>query len=151
MAPSRAQAGFTLIELVVVLLILGLATGLVLPAVSRSVETVELRAQVAGFSAFLRYGRAQAITKRFAHEVRVEPEVPELTLFAAGSETPKARKRLSPRIRFSADPPGARVVTFWPLGFSNGATFRLEAQSGQTYKVTVDPITGRVSTHREAG
>jgi Tfp pilus assembly protein FimT len=137
-----------LIELVVVLFLLSLAGTLALPAMWRAIETVELRAQVAGFSAFLRYGREHAIIARVAHEVRVEAEARQLTLVPVGSETPRAWKRLSSRVRITPD---ARVVTFWPEGLSSGGSFRLEAENGQVYRVTVDPITGRVSSHREAG
>lgn len=150
-ARPRGQTGFTLVELVVVLFLLSLAVGLVLPAVGRGVETLELRAQVAGFSAFLRYGREQAITRRVAHEVRVDPETHHVTLISVGSDSAKARKQLSPRIRISADPPQARVVTFSPHGFSSGASFKLEAPGGRVYRITVDPITGRVTNSREAG
>lgn len=151
-APRRRRVrehGFTLLELVVVLFLLSLATALALPAVGRGIETLELRAQVAGFSAFLRYARAQAITKRMAHEVRVDGR--ELTLVPGGGEHPTARKQLSSRIRISADPPRPSGVTFWPQGFSSGASFRLEAQSGRAYRITVDSITGRVSNFAEAG
>ncbi len=148
---SGRGEGFTLVELVVVLFLLSLAAGLVLPAVGRGIEALELRAQVAVFSAFLRYGREQAITRRAAHEVRVDPESHQLTLIAAGSESPRARKQLSSRIQISADPPQARVVSFSPQGFSSGASFRLEGQGGRVYRVTVDRITGRVSSLREAG
>ncbi len=143
--------GFTLIELVVVLFLLSLATGLVFPAVGRGIEALELRAQVSGFAAFLRYAREQAITRRAAHEVRVDPESRQLTLIAVSSESPHARKQLSSRIRISAEPPQARVVTFSPQGFSSGASFRLEGQGGRVYRVTVDPLTGRVSSLRVAG
>jgi len=134
-----------------VLFLLSLATGLALPAVGRGIETLELRAQVASFSAFLRFARAQAITTRTPHAVRVDPQALELTLIPAGSESPKARRQLSPRTRVSADPAGALVVTFSPQGFSNGASFRLEGQGGRAYRVTVDPITGRVSNYGETG
>jgi len=143
--------GFTLIELVAVLFLLSLATGLALPAVGRGIETLELRGQVAGFSAFLRYGRAQAITTRTPHSVRVDPQALQLTLIPVGSDSPKATRQLSPRIRVLADPPGPLVVTFSPQGFSSGASFKLEAQGGRVYRVTVDPITGRVSNSRETG
>ena len=141
--------GFTLIELVVVLFLLSLATGLVLPAVGRGMEALELRAQVAGFAAFLRYGREQAITRRTSHEVRVDPETRELALIARGSESPKVRKQLSSRIQISAESPTAQGVIFSPHGFSSGARFRLEGPGGRVYRVTVDPLTGRVSSLRE--
>lgn len=147
----RPESGFTLIELVVVLFILSLVTGLTLPAVGRGLENLELRAQAAGVGAFLRYGREQAITRRRAHQVQVDPEAHRLTLLPLGSESPKARKQLSPRIRIWLDPPDARTVTFSPQGFSSGASLRLEARGGSVYRVTVDPITGRVRSSREAG
>ena len=150
-ARPASQVGFTLIELIVVLALLSLATGLVLPAIGRGIEGLELRAQVARFSAFLRYGREQAITKRRAHEVRVDPEELQLTLVAVGSETPMARRALSPRIRISSpDPQAPRIITFSPQGFSSGASFRLETPGGRAYRVTLDPVTGRVTTAQEA-
>jgi len=144
-----AARGFTLVELVVVLFLLALAAGLVLPAAGRGIETVELRAQVARFSAFLRYGREQAVVRRLAHEVRVDAEAHRLTLIPAGSDGPKAERQLSSRIGISAEPPGA-AVTFSPEGFSSGASFRLRAPGGRAYRVTVDPITGRVSNSPES-
>lgn len=147
----RSEPGFTLVELVVVLFLLSLAAGLVLPAVGRGIETLELRAQVAGFSAFLRYAREQAITRRAAHEVRIDPEARRLTLLRAGQDAPTAQRQLSARIEISAQPKEAAVVTFSPHGFSSGGTFRLETPGGRVYRVRVDPITGRVSSSREAG
>ena len=142
--------GFTLVELVVVLFLLSLMAGLVLPALGRGIEAVELRAQVAGLSAFLRYGREQAVTKRVAHEIRIDRAARQLTLIPAGGENPKARRQLSSRIQISADAPSG-VVTFSPEGFSSGASFRLEAPSGRAYRVTVDPFTGRVTNSPETG
>jgi general secretion pathway protein H len=141
------QRGFTLIELVVVLFLLAIATGLALPAVGRALGSLELRAQAAGISAFLRYGREQAITRRAAHEVRVEPEARRLTLIPVGAERPKAQKQLSARVRISVEPP-APVITFSPQGFSSGASLRLEGEGGRVHRISVDPITGRVSTRR---
>lgn len=150
-ARLRGGEGFTLIELVVVLFLVSLVTGLAIPAVGRGIEALELRAQVAGFSGFLRYGREQSITRRAAHEVRVDPGSRQLTLIASGSESPRAQKQLSPRLQISVVPPAARVVTFSPQGFSSGADFRLEGPGGRIYRVIVDPLTGRVSSRREAG
>ena len=147
----RNDQGFTLVELVVVLFLLSLVAGLVLPAAGRGIEAVELRAQVARLSAFLRYGREQAVTKRVAHEIRVDPEAHRLTLSPVGSDSPRAQRQLSSRIRISADPPGAQVVTFSPQGFSSGASFRLQSPGGRAYRVTVDPFTGRVTNSPEPG
>ncbi len=142
--------GFTLVELVVVLFLLSLVAGLVLPAAGRGIEAVELRAQVAKLSAFLRYGREQAVTKRVAHEIRIDPEAHRLTLSPVGSDSPRAQRQLSSRIQFSADAPSG-AVTFSPQGFSSGASFRLQSPGGTVYRVTVDPITGRISNSREPG
>ena len=49
-------------------------------------------------------------------------------------------------MRIEADPPTAGAVTFAPLGFSNGATFHIFAPGNRHYLVTVDPLTGRVSS-----
>ncbi len=137
--------GFTLVELVLVLFVVSLVAGLALPAVGRGVDTLQLRADVAAFSAFLRYARAQAITRREAQEVRVNPDAHLLTLSAAGSDSPRASRRLSPRIAISAESLTGLSITFSARGLSSGGSFRLVGPDGQAYRVQVDPLTGRVT------
>lgn len=140
--------GFTLVELILVLFILALGAGLALPAVGRGVDTLQLRAEVAAFSAFLRYAREQAITRREAQEVRVDPDSRLLTLTAAGAEKERASRRLSPRIAIRADAATGLAVTFSTGGLSSGGSFQLVGPDGRAYRVSVDPLTGRVTSAR---
>lgn len=140
--------GYTLLELILVLFILALVAGLALPAVGRGVDTLQLRAEVAAFSAFLRYAREQAVTKREAHEVRVNPEARLLTLTAAGTDRARASRKLSPRIVIRAEAATGLAVTFSPRGLSSGGSFRLLGPDGRAYRVSVDPLTGRVTNAR---
>ena len=66
--PSRA-AGFTLLELVVVLFILALAGALVAPGFSRSFGQLRLRAATRDIAALLRFARARAIASQGVLEV----------------------------------------------------------------------------------
>lgn len=140
------RRGFTLIELIVVLFIVTLVAGLALPAVGRGVDTLQLRSQVATFSAFLRFAREQAITRREAQEVTIDADAHLLILRAAGAETSRASRRLSPRIAIETERPAGSAITFSPQGLSTGGTFRLVAPDGRSYRVSVDPLTGRVTS-----
>jgi len=40
-------------------------------------------------------------------------------------------------------------VYFSPLGFSTGGAFRVGGAGGVVYRVSVDPLTGRVQSRRE--
>ena len=140
--------GFTLVELILVLFIIALVAGLVLPAVGRGVETLQLRAEVGTFSAFLRYAREQAITRHEAQEVTIERDAHLLILRAVGSDSPRATRKLSPRISISADGSSGTSITFSPRGVSTGGVFWLTAPDGRAYRVSVDPLTGRVSNAR---
>lgn len=147
---QRAEVGargFTLLELVVTLFVIALAVGLVGPAIGRSTQTVRARADVAGFSAFFRHAREQAITRREALRVVVEPAAHRLTLVAGESDTLRARA-LPERLAIEPASSAALTVRFAPEGTSTGGEYRL-ASSGTRYRVTVDPVTGRVRSVRE--
>ena len=119
----RGPQGFTLIEIVVVMLVVGLAAAVVVPGVGRGVDAFRVRAEVSGFSSFLRYAREQAVIRRVSQEVRVDPEARLVVLTAAGSERPRASRRI-------------------------GQGIRVEAPGGRVYTVTVDALTGRVVNRR---
>jgi general secretion pathway protein H len=144
----RGPQGFTLIEVVVVMLVVGLAAAVVVPGVGRGVDAFRARAEVSGFSAFLRYAREQAVVRRVSQEVRVDPEARLLVLTAAGSERARASRRIGEGIRVAATGPSGLIVKFLPEGRSSGAAFRIEGPGGRVYTVTVDALTGRVVNRR---
>lgn len=143
----RQARAFTLIEVAVVLFVLALATAVVVPGIGRGTEALKARAEVSGFSAFLRYAREQAITRRRTQEVRIDPEARLIVLAEAGSDTVRSSRRIAREMRIAAEP-AALIVRFLPQGLSSGGKYRLEAPGGRIYEVTVDALTGRVVNRR---
>ena len=142
--------GYSLIELVVVLAVLAVATALVAPAVGRTAEDVRTRADVAGVAAFLRAAREQAITRQQALEVVLDQGAHALVIRRAGRDGAgpvQASRVVSPRLRIGGDAAARRVV-FLPHGMSSGARFAIEAPGPRAYVIAVDALTGRVSTRR---
>jgi type II secretion system protein H len=140
-----AARGFTLLELVVTLFVLALATALVAPAIGRTAETIRARADVAAFAAILRHAHEQAITTRQPLSVAVDPNDRRVTI---AGETVRETRTLAPRVRLEATPPPALAVRFDPAGFSSGGAFRLTSGPA-SYRVAVDAVTGRVRVQRD--
>lgn len=60
---ERAGAGFTLVELAIVLVIFGIVSALAVPGLNRFLRTVQLNGEVQGFATTLRVVRQRAITE----------------------------------------------------------------------------------------
>ncbi|MEX2224232.1 MAG: GspH/FimT family protein [Candidatus Rokuibacteriota bacterium] len=140
--------GFSLMELVVVLAVLAIAAAVVAPGVGRTADRARSRAEVGAVAAFLRAAREQAVTRQEPLEVVVDRESHALVMRVAGREgdaAVRARRAVWPPLRIAADPPPPRV-TFLPHGMSSGARFTLASPGPRVYVITVDALTGRVST-----
>lgn len=146
---ARPARGFTLIELAVVLAILGLAAGLVLPSVGRVTDSIRARSEVAAVSAFLRHARELAIRGRETHAVRLDLQAQALLLTGRDPKVVKASREIRPPSRIDLALPGAGVITFMPAGRSSGGAFLVEAPGRRVYRVSVDPLSGRVTNRRE--
>lgn len=148
------RRGYTLIETAVVLLVLALAAGVAAPSIGRGLDSVRLRAEVAGVASFLRAARERAISQHVSLEVGIDPEGRTLVVKARdddplrGAGVVRAVRHLSSLAHIEPDPPQARTVTFFAYGLSSGGRFRIETPGTVVYVVTVDPLTGRVSTRR---
>jgi general secretion pathway protein H len=148
-AARPAPGGFTLLEVIVTLFVIGLATAVIVPAIGRGTEGLRVRAAVAGVSALLRRAREEAVTTRADLAVVVDPSS-RVVIEQTASNQVRARYPLPERVRIEVDPPAALTVQFTSQGFSTGGTFRVVAASGAVaYRVTVDPLTGRVRGRRE--
>jgi Tfp pilus assembly protein FimT len=136
----------------VVLAILAVAAAVVAPAVGRTADDVRVRAELAGLAAFLRTAREQAATRQQTLEVTLDLEARVLLLRRAGREGEagvQASRVVSSVLRVASDPAMPRL-TFLPHGMSSGARFTIEAPGPRAYVITVDPLTGRVTTQRAA-
>jgi type II secretion system protein H len=142
-----APRGFTLIELIVTLFVLGLAVAVVVPAIGRGTDTLRGRSEVARFSALLRHVRDQAIATRRGHAVVIDPAAHRATIVPDQVEARQTRA-LSADLEIVANPPTALTVRFEPSGVSSGGDFRLSTASVR-YRVTVEPLTGRVRAERQ--
>ena len=143
---TRAACGFTLIEMLVVLTLIGLLVGVVIPMFGSGVSTTELKSDTRAVAAGLRQARGQAIAQRgeavlmldlAAHSFSVPPDPHvhklaqqlELKLFTAQSDLVNDNVGA---IRFFAD------------GGSNGGRITL-ASGERKFNVDVDWLTGRVA------
>ena len=143
--------GYSLMELVVVLAVLAVAAAVTAPGVARTAEGVRARAEVGAVAGFLRSAREQAVTRQHPLEVVIDREAHALVVRRAGREgeaAVHASLTISPRLRIAADPAAPRV-RFLPHGMSSGGRFTVEAPGARAYVITVDALTGRVSTARQ--
>jgi len=129
----------------VVLLIVGVVSAVSLPSVGRGMEGLRIRSESRGVVAFLRYGRQQAITKERPYTISFDPVAHALSLTEEGSVEVRATRPVSSSIRIVADPAS---ITFSPQGFSTGGSFLLEGPGGRSFRIQVNPMTGRVTNSR---
>jgi general secretion pathway protein H len=148
----RWRAGYTLIELVLVLAVLAIASFVAAPALGRAVDGIRVRTEVAGVASLLRWAREEAVTRGQSREVTLDAEGQALLVRRAGSEavaTVEKRRALSSLVHVVPAPGSVQPpITFTPRGRSSGGTVRLETVGPRVYLVTVDALTGRVTTRR---
>lgn len=154
---TAAQAGFTLLELLVVLVLATLMLSLVVPRFAAVVPGVELKSTAQKTASLLRHARSRAMAESRliaieldapAHALRLShsdapvvlPDSIELTLSDSGSLA-LGSEILSP-LSLDASAPGPSI-RFYPDGSSSGGSLVLSGPSGH-YRIDVDWLTGRV-------
>lgn len=141
---GRREAGFTLIEMIVVLVILGLALGLVVARGPMRSERLDIDAAAREMVGALRLARGQAIARNAPVAVLVDPVA---HAYRVGDG---AVRRFPTGLAVSAWSPGpaagtqAGAVVFAGDGSSSGGRIEL---AGRTRHVSIEVswLTGRVS------
>lgn len=147
----HVTAGFTLVEVMVVMVIIALIMGLVATSMSRSISGAEARAASRDLVASLRYTRARAIIDKAEQVFLVDtetrsyqapgrkkvnlPEGVDLTITTANSE-------------LVSD--AVSGIRFFPDGGSTGGHIELTVK-GREYRVNVAWLTGETQLERAEG
>jgi len=161
--------GYSLLELIIVLILISLSTALVTPSLSRFSKTIELKASAKKVSGILRYCRSEAINKGLVYQVIFNPELREVMVQSIDLNEEKKegdkKEELSGKTyslpqgiemkevnltspQYPSDLP---TVEFYPNGGSNGGSFLLNSQEQKGYKIKVDFLTGVVKVEKMKG
>jgi general secretion pathway protein H len=145
----RNTAGFTLVELLVVMVIAALILGLVGTSISRNITGAEMRSAASKLAASLRYTRTRAILDKQEHVFMVDAE-------NRSYQAPKREEVILPegmnvalttaRSELTAENVGG--IRFYPDGGSTGGFVELDA-NGRIYRINVAWLTGEASIQRE--
>lgn len=160
------ERGFSLIELIVVLVLLSLSIALITPSLSRFSKSVELKGAAKKVAAILRYCRSEAINKGKVYQVVFDSDLMQVKVQAIEAENEeepeKKEAKSAPKAyplpagvqlkdlnfestQYPADLP---VIEFYPNGASNGGDLLLDTQSQKGYKIKIHFLTGAVAIER---
>ncbi len=147
--PARCSRGFTLVEILIVLVIIALVLALVGSSLSRGISGAEMRTSASKLAASLRYTRTRAILKKQEMVLLIDtenasyqaPDRPKVNLpEGMRVELTTARSELT------SETVGG--IRFYPDGGSTGGHILLDA-NGRIYRINVTWLTGEASVARE--
>ena len=147
----RAPAGFTLVEIMVVMVIIALIMGLVATSMSRSVSAAEARAASRELVASLRYTRARAIIDKAEQVFLVDTE--NRSYQAPGRDKVELPEGVDLTITTAASELVSDAVSgirFFPDGGSTGGHIELTVNKRE-YRVNVAWLTGETQLERTEG
>lgn len=146
---TDGQAGFTLVEMLAVLVILALAATAVVQGGRSSIETANVRAFLIEAEAMMRTARTTAIETMSPQDVLLNPDDRQLAFPAAGKvlKIPPGMSLDGKLALVPGSGAGGYVIRFFPAGNSSGATLPFRYR-GQTYELRVIWLTGQVDVRQ---
>ena len=141
---GRLAQGFTLIELMLVLMLMGIAGVIVLPNIEKGMQDREVRRSALGLAAAARNLRSRAI----------DEGIPQLLVLNLEQNNYRAARgaevHLPADVKFSSVVGGeivdgeARQFVFFPNGSSHGGAIALSSGHGNSYAIRLEPLTGKI-------
>ena len=151
---KRTANGFTLLELVLVLLLMGLIAGLTLPFVVSTLDRIKLQSEVRQIASAIQFTRSEAISRKTLFTFNVDINKSQYWLAIPKQEEVTQSKPIDEMVQIMdyqrADETlteGTFKILFYPRGNSSGGTIRFKSiddkDEENIYAVTIDPITGK--------
>jgi len=145
---GKDNRGFTLIELVLVLLLLGVSVAIVAPNINKGLTDREVRVSALGIAAVARDLRSRALFDGVPQELLLD--LPQNSYLVAHSR----EVHLPPDVKFASVDGGETIdrdikrFYFFPNGSTIGGVIVLAGEKSVSYLVRLEALTGRVEVSR---
>lgn len=158
----RDECGFTMVELAMVILVLGIVMAMTLPRFGGVFERYETRRAINVIRGTVRYLHAQAAFKKRIYYLVFDLERQSMVICSKEQEqdstclreySRELREYVFPagvHILDIVDPQGQKikegeaVTRFFPVGIADPSIIHLETNSGRKITLAVEPLSGRV-------
>jgi prepilin-type N-terminal cleavage/methylation domain-containing protein len=144
----RSRQGFTLLEIMLVLLVIVLVMSVAYPSLSRGTAMLSLRTTGRDVLNAFRYAREKAITEQTGMQVIVDRENQKIRLtddFGEGTREyllPEKVRIQRVTLAGAETAEGPVVVRFLPNGSSDTAEILIQSETGAYLRIISDPISG---------
>lgn len=139
---GKREAGFTLLEIILVIAIIALVAALVAPRLNRGLGGVKTRTAASTIAATMKRAKGLALRARSKCTVNFT-DSNRMLVGCAGSRTEAREIRLDEGVQVDSD--NGRSVDFFPGGSSSGGSFEVKGPDGSNaYTVMIEPSTGHV-------
>lgn len=133
---TAAKEGFTILELMVVLLLVALLAGITAPATSRFLSNLNFREQTGKVLASLRYARLMAIAKGQQVSVTFDDSNGRI-VYLSGAVNEQKEFDMAEDASFTLEPP---EITFYPEGQATPAIL-ISEKGNKVVRYMMDPLT----------
>ncbi|MFY9396990.1 MAG: GspH/FimT family protein [Desulfomonilia bacterium] len=158
--PTAVSRGFTLLELIIVIVIVGITVGFIGPRLYTGISSSGMDEATREILAILQYARSTAVTRHMPYYVRFDIDGRRVGLFPrpqSSGETPEMlkEKELPPGVRLkSVKTPyqseklqGHLDILVTPEGVIEQGVIYLEGSLGKVYTLVVKPFSGMLEIH----
>lgn len=142
---QKAEGGFTLLELIVVLVILGMASSITMLEVGKRRDKMLFMDEARKIAITLKAARQKAVMERVEYSFTSGMDIGGIPYYALSREGQPTGAAASLPEGFEMTP---TVVAFYPRGYSSGAAISLKDARGHSASIKIDPVLGKVTIDR---
>ena len=156
-----SSPGFTLLELIIVMIIIGLMSVLVVPVIGGSLSNMELKTAAKKTASALRYCRNKAATQKTIYIAGIDFATNIISVENKKKASEKPEEADEPDLKTYKLPDGVHIekivsgdqeidngifkITFFPNGSCSGGLITLAGTREKQYNINLDSITGIVT------